>query len=88
MLESVEFDKRMLLIMSVDTLTVSSNVIVMIPVSRSKVNDVTLGLTLSPVNVDTCLAEREVTGSNLLLFMSYIPSDEIVIYVVSADTAS
>ena len=78
MLESVEFDKRMLLIVSVDTLTVSSNVIVMIPVSRSKVNDVTLGLMLSPVNVDTCLAEREVTGSNLLLFMSYIPSDEIV----------
>ena len=78
MLESVEFDKRMLLIMSVDTLTVSSKVIVMIPVSRSKVNDVMLGLTLSPVNVDTGLAEREVTGSNLLLFMSYIPSDEIV----------
>ena len=78
MLESVEFDKRMLLIVSVDTLTVSSNVIVMIPVSRSKVNDVTLGLTLSPVNVDTGLAEREVTGNNLLLFMSYIPSDDIV----------
>ena len=41
----------------------------------------------SPVNPAACCALTEVTGNNLLLFISYTPSDAIVMKVVPIETA-